>query len=115
MLQKTASGIFYEIKEPGGSAKPVWGDKVLVHYVGRDLDLKVFDSSYLRKRPMEFYVGNVIPGWNEVLPMLGEGGRGIFVIPAHLAYGDEGFGDLVSPGQHLIFDIQLLEVIKEKE
>jgi FKBP-type peptidyl-prolyl cis-trans isomerase len=65
---------------------------------------------------LEFYVGNVIPGWNEVLPMLGEGGRGIFVIPANKAYGEEGFGALISPGQHLIFDIRLLKILeKEKE
>jgi len=115
MLQKTEGGIFFEIKEPGGSVRPAWGDKVLVHYVGRDLDLNVFDSSYRRGRPLEFYVGNVIQGWNEVLPMLGEGGRGIFVIPANKAYGEDGFGDLVSPGQHLIFDIQLLEILEEEK
>lgn len=115
LVEKTAGGIFYEIKMPGGPKKPTWGDKVRVHYVGRDLEQHVFDSSFRRGKPLEFYVGNVIPGWNEVLPMLGEKGRGIFIIPANMAYGDAGFGDLVPPDQDLIFDITLLEILEEVE
>ncbi len=111
-LEKSTDDIFYTIKSPGSGKNPKWGDKVSVHYTGYNLQGVPFDSSRKRKLPFEFYIGNVIDGWNVALPMLSEGGRGIFFIPAHKAYGEEGFGNKVAPGEHIIFDIELLNILR---
>lgn len=110
-LDLAAEGIFYHISTPGTGKKAVWGDQVLVEYTGYDSTGKIFDSSFYRKHPFKFYVGNVIEGWNVALSMLAENGSGIFVIPANKAYGKEGFGTMVAPDQHLIFKIDLLEIL----
>ncbi len=107
------SGIFYHILDSGTLPPAKWGDKVTVHYSGYHLDGACFDSSLKRKKPFTFFVGNTISGWNTALTMLGVGGRGIFLIPAYLAYGQGGFGNLVGPDQHLKFEIELLEIIHE--
>ena len=112
-LDRTESGILFRIESPGQPLKGRWGDKVKVHYQGYFVDLEKFDSSIDRKKALQFYVGNMIPGWNEALTMLGEGGHGIFLIPAYLAYGEDGFQDIVEPDQHLIFQIKLLEIIEK--
>ncbi len=114
-LERTPSGIFYHIVDKGGSEKPKWGDKVKVHYRGYLLDGTLFDSTYKRETTFSFYIGNVITGWNQALPLLGEGGKGVFIIPAHLAYENEGFGDLVGPGEHLRFDIELIEILENED
>jgi FKBP-type peptidyl-prolyl cis-trans isomerase len=111
-LQRSSSGILYHLFDTGSAKKAKWGDKVRVHYRGFSLDQKMFDSSLNRGEPFEFYVGNVIQGWNEALTMLGENGYGIFIIPAYLAYGQEGFQKKVQPNEHLIFQIKLLELLK---
>ena len=82
----------------------------MVHYNGYKLDGSLFDSSIARKKPFRFFVGNVIDGWNKALPRLGVGGRGVFIIPYHLAYGSIGFKTLVGPNEHLLFEIELLEI-----
>ncbi|NND34922.1 MAG: hypothetical protein HKN76_20215 [Saprospiraceae bacterium] len=110
-LQMGSGGIFYHIIAAGEDLKASWGTRVSVHYNGYDLEGNVFDSSYKRAQSFKFYVGNVIPGWNQALPLLGKGGKAFFLIPAYLAYADEGFMDLVPPGQHLIFYIELIEIL----
>ena len=112
-LNLSEGGIFFHILEEGDGALAKWGTQVLVHYHGYDIDGNIFNSSYHSGKPFKFYVGNVIPGWNQALPMLASGGSGIFVIPSYLAYGQEGFGELVPPGQHLIFYIKLLEILPQ--
>lgn len=109
-VHRSPSGILYHISEPGDQIKAKWGDKVSVHYRGFSIEKKLFDSSLNRGETFDFYVGNVIPGWNEVLTMLGVNGHGIFVIPAYLAYGEKGFQKKVKPNQHLIFQIKLLNL-----
>jgi len=103
-------GIFGSILSSGSSQKPKWGDRVLVHYNGYKLDGTLFDSSIERNKPFRFFIGNVIDGWNQVLPLLGSGGRGVFIIPFDLAYGSKGFKTLVGPNEHLLFEIELLEI-----
>jgi FKBP-type peptidyl-prolyl cis-trans isomerase len=110
-LDASPEGIFYHIINPGIGKKAVWGDKVLVEYTGYDSSGKIFDSSFYRKNPFKSYVGNVIEGWYVALSLLGENGSGYFLIPANKAYGKEGFGTMVGPDQHLIFKIELLEIL----
>ena len=104
-----ASGIFYHIMDTGIPPLAKWGDKTSTHYAGYLLDGTCFDSSRNRGETFTSYIGNAIPGWNAAMAMLGEGGRGVFLIPAHLAYGSKGFGQMVGPQQHLRFEIELLE------
>lgn len=113
-LEYMEPGILYHILADGQGSYPKWGDYISTHYVGANLTGKIFDSSRARDKPMNFYVGNVITGWNEVLQsVLKPGGRGLFLIPAHLAYGDKGFRTYVAPGEHLLFDLELLDILPD--
>ena len=115
-LQSTDSGIFYEIHKKGEEVDPpVQSDMVVAHYHGRLLDDKVFDSSIDRGQPLEFKLGQVIKGWQEVIPLLRKGGKGTFYIPSHLAYGERGGGRLIGPNTVLIFDIELIDYFDPSE
>lgn len=104
-------GFFYQLLEPGDTTKrATWGKKVKVHYVGYNLNGSKFDSSYDRNEALAMYVGNFVEGWNHAVPMLGVGGRGLFLIPASLAYGEEGLGRMIGPNEHLLFDVSLLAI-----
>lgn len=106
----TASGLGYELLSPGGERKPLATDQVRVHYTGRLLDGKVFDSSVERGEPYETSLGQVIPGWTEGLQLVGEGGKIRLYVPPQLAYGDYGSGD-IPPGATLIFDVELISIL----
>lgn len=120
-VRATRSGLFYQIREPGSGEPIEWGDKVRVHYRGYFLDSgKVFDSSYRRGEPIEFYVGNMIDGWNEGLQLLRPGARALFLAPSHLAYGEEGVKNsrgeyVVPPDEVLAFELVVLEVVERRE
>ena len=88
------------------------GDKVKVHYHGTLLNGKVFDSSVQRGEPIEFGVSEVIPGWTEGLQLMPTGSKWQLFIPSDLAYGDAGAGSDIPPGSTLIFDVELLEIVK---
>ncbi len=109
-LERHQSGCFYHIITPGNNDHPSWGDRLSVHYNAYQLDGTLFDSTYRRSKPFDFYLGNTISGWNECLPLLGVGGRALLVIPAHLAYGSQGFGQMVGPDEHLLFEVELLSL-----
>jgi len=96
------------------------GDKVTVHYGGFLQNGKKFDSSFDRADPFTFSlgVGQVIPGWDKGLLGVCAGEERHLVVPAPLAYGDRGAGDVIPPGATLLFDIVIVEVEKagsEKE
>lgn len=105
----TKSGLQYVIVAPGNDTKPAMGKTVRVHYAGWLVDGKPFDSSYKRGFPAEFQIGRVIPGWNEGLPLIGEGGEMWLVIPPKLGYGDKGTGP-VPPNATLVFRVKLIDV-----
>jgi FKBP-type peptidyl-prolyl cis-trans isomerase len=108
----TASGLYYVETVKGKGPKPEAGDTVRVHYTGRFLDGKVFDSS-LDTEPIEFNVGigMVIPGWDEGIQMMNEGGKAKLIIPSNLAYGEGGVGDgLIPPYTPLVFEVELVKV-----
>ena len=108
----TASGLQYKIVEKGEGKSPTSEDKVIAHYTGKLLDGTVFDSSHDRGEPATFPVSDVIKGWQEALPMMKEGGKWQIVVPANLAYGDRGVGNLIGPNETLIFDIELVSISK---
>ena len=111
-VKTTASGLQYEVLESGNGAQPTANDRVEVHYTGKLIDGTVFDSSVERGVPATFGVTQVIPGWVEALQLMHEGDQWRLYIPSDLAYGPYGAGGLIGPDTTLIFDVQLLRVIK---
>ncbi len=109
-VEVTESGLQYRELRPGTGKQPGVTDVVRVHYRGRLVDGTVFDSSYKRGQPAEFRLDGVIPGWTEGVQLMREGAKYEFVIPANLAYGSKGAGDVIPPGATLIFEVELLEV-----
>lgn len=109
----TASGLQYEILVEGNGPKPLATDQVKVHYTGRLLDGTVFDSSVERGEPATFGVTQVIPGWVEALQLMPEGSKWRLHIPSNLAYGPQGAPGVIGPNSTLIFDVELLQVIKK--
>jgi len=99
------------------SQKAESGDKVTVHYGGFLQDGKKFDSSFDRAQPFTFSlgVGQVIPGWDQGLLGVCSGEERHLVVPAALAYGDRGAGDVIPPGAILLFDIVIVDVEKEND
>ena len=111
-VKTTPSGLQYEVIAEGKGARPTATDQVEVHYTGKLLDGTVFDSSVDRGEPITFPVSGVIPGWVEALQMMNEGSKWRLFIPSNLAYGAQGAGP-IGPHQTLIFDVELLKVIKK--
>ncbi|PIE55853.1 MAG: hypothetical protein CSA34_06805 [Desulfobulbus propionicus] len=107
----TESGLQYKVIKEGDGARPVATDTVKVHYRGTLLDGTEFDSSYKRGEPIEFPVNQVIPGWQEALPLMKVGSTYEFYIPAELAYGDRGAPPHIGPASTLIFEVELLDIV----
>ena len=106
------SGLQYEIITEGTGDKAAATDQVQCHYEGKLLDGSVFDSSYKRNQPATFGVNQVIPGWVEALQLMPAGSKWRLYIPSDLAYGAQGAGDVIPPHSTLIFDVELLDVLK---
>ncbi len=108
----TGSGLKYYDFEEGAGATPQKGQTVSVHYTGWLEDGTMFDSSLLRAQPFSFLVGTgqVIPGWDEGVGSMKVGGKRQLVIPADLAYGENGAGGVIPPNATLIFEVELLDV-----
>ena len=109
---ETASGLQYKIIVKGSGAKPEATDKVKVHYTGKTIDGQVFDSSVERGTPAEFGLNQVIPGWTEGLQLMPVGSKYMLYIPSELGYGDRGQGGVIKPGSTLIFEVELLDILK---
>lgn len=111
-VKTTASGLQYEVIKEGNGAKPIATDRVNVHYHGTLLSGKVFDSSVERGMPITFGVQDVIKGWTEALQLMSVGSKLKLYIPSDLAYGDNGAGDDIGPGETLVFEVELLAIEK---
>ncbi|MCE1269966.1 MAG: FKBP-type peptidyl-prolyl cis-trans isomerase [Acinetobacter sp.] len=109
-ITTTKSGLQYQVIQEGKGKSPKSTSTVKVNYEGRLLDDTVFDSSIARNHPVEFKLNQVIAGWTEGVQTMKVGGKSRFFIPANLAYGEVGSGDVIAPNSTLIFDIELLEV-----
>jgi FKBP-type peptidyl-prolyl cis-trans isomerase len=111
----TDSGLQYEVLEEGEGESPAATDTVEVHYTGTLVDGTEFDSSHKRGQPVSFGVNQVIPGWTEALQLMSPGAKWKLYIPADLAYGPAGAGDMIGPNSALIFEVELLSVQPQEE
>lgn len=111
----TASGLQYQVLTPGkGGEKPGPRDVVRVHYEGKLLSGKIFDSSIARGEPIEFPVDQVITGWTEALQLMEIGSKFRLFIPSRLGYGAHGAGNVIPPNATLIFEVELIGFFKDK-
>lgn len=108
----TPSGIGITILKEGSGDSPKPADTVKVHYRGTLLDGKEFDSSYKRGQPASFSLNRVIPCWTEGVQTMKTGGKARLVCPGNLAYGQRGIPGTIPPDATLIFEVELLEIIK---
>jgi len=113
----TSSGLQYEIiTERTGGQRPTEQDIVLVHYEGKFINGKFFDSTYTRGQPQAMELDYIIPGWSEGVQLMTVGSKYILYVPSALAYGEEGFIDnwsgevIIPPFSTLIFEVELLEI-----
>lgn len=109
---KTASGLIITTLKPGTGDSPKATDKVKVHYHGTLTDGTVFDSSVQRGEPAAFPLNGVIRCWTEGVQMMKIGGKSRLVCPADLAYGDRGAPPRIKPGATIVFEVELLEIVK---
>lgn len=117
-LERTQSGLFYRILAPGEGEILHWGDYIKTHYEGSFLDGQQFESSIKRNKPLQFYIGNMIPGWNEGLQLVAPQGRIQLFVPSGLGYTDQGLQDgkggfLVPPDTPTVFEVEVLERLKK--
>ena len=104
------SGLQYEVIKMGEGPKPQLTDSVECHYHGTLINGQVFDSSMDRGETATFPLQGVIKGWTEILQLMPVGSKWKVVIPADLAYGDRGAGQMIQPGSTLIFIIVLIAI-----
>lgn len=117
-MQATQTGLMYQVVDKGEGKEIAWGDRLVAHYHGTFTDGQVFDSSYPRGKPLTFYVGNMVPGWNEALQKMRIGSKAVLVLPPHLGYGGRGLRDsngkeLVPPDRVLVFRMEVLSEAAE--
>jgi len=108
----TPSGLQYEVIVAGTGPVPGKSSTVRTHYRGTLINGKEFDSSYARGVPAEFPVNGIIAGWTEALQKMPVGSKWKLYIPYQLAYGERGAGSDIGPFQALIFDIELLDIVR---
>jgi FKBP-type peptidyl-prolyl cis-trans isomerase FkpA len=111
-VKPSLSGLYYIEKKKGTGKKTEAGKTLVVHYTGTTIDGKIFDSSLQRGKPLNFILGRgqVIKGWDEGFQLMKEGGEARFIIPSTLAYGKNGYSNLILPYSTLVFEVELLEV-----
>lgn len=107
------SGLQYEVIKMGDGPKPQLTDSVECHYHGTLINGQVFDSSMDRGETATFPLQGVIKGWTEILQLMPVGSKWKVVIPADLAYGDRGAGQMIQPGSTLIFVIELIAIVNK--
>jgi FKBP-type peptidyl-prolyl cis-trans isomerase FkpA/FKBP-type peptidyl-prolyl cis-trans isomerase FklB len=110
--RKTPSGLVVIELKPGTGETPAATDRVKVHYHGTLSDGTVFDSSVDRGQPATFPLNRVIPCWTEGVQTIKVGGKSRLVCPAAIAYGDRGAPPKIKPGATLVFDVELIEIVK---
>jgi peptidylprolyl isomerase len=108
-VKSTASGLLYKVLTEGSGPSPQRTDKVRVHYTGKFIDGKVFDSSVQRGDPIDFPLGGVIPGWTEGLGLMKKGSKSMLYIHPKLAYGERGRPG-IPQNVALVFEVELIEI-----
>jgi len=110
--EKTDSGILITTLKEGSGASPKSAEVVKVHYRGTLTDGKEFDSSFKRGQPATFPLNRVIPCWTEGVQKMKVGGKAKLVCPPNLAYGSRGVPGTIPADSTLVFEIELLEIVK---
>ena len=110
--QRTASGLIITTIKPGTGPSPKATDRVKVHYHGTLTDGTVFDSSVQRGEPIVLPLNQVIRCWTEGVSMMKVGGKSKLVCPSDIAYGDQGRPPVIKGGATLVFEVELLEIVK---
>lgn len=111
-VTSTPSGLQYTVISEGTGPKPTLSSTVKVHYTGKLIDGTTFDSSVDRGEPIEFPLNGVIKGWTEGVQLMSKGSKYKFFIPADLAYGDRGAGNAIGPNETLVFEVELIDIVK---
>ncbi|WP_419603432.1 FKBP-type peptidyl-prolyl cis-trans isomerase [Thiolapillus sp.] len=106
------SGLQYQIIKPGKGEPPKMTDTVKVHYEGHTTDGKKFDGSYDRGKPAQFALKGVVKGFSEALTHMKPGAKWKVFIPPELGYGARGAGNIIGPNEALVFDLELIEIVK---
>ncbi|MGN6647480.1 MAG: FKBP-type peptidyl-prolyl cis-trans isomerase [Cytophaga sp.] len=106
----TATGVYYQVTKAGTGPKPKKGNKVSVHYTGQLLNGEIFDSS-VGDSPFDFIIGQgqVIEGWDEGIPLMRKGEKGVLYIPSYRGYGEQRAGS-IPPNSILIFEVELIDI-----
>ncbi|HZW52069.1 MAG TPA: FKBP-type peptidyl-prolyl cis-trans isomerase [Rudaea sp.] len=105
------SGVQYRVIEEGtGTQHPTLNSEVTVHYRGSLMNGLEFDSSFARGEPVHFKVGDVIKGWQDVLPLMRVGDHWQIFVPAALAYGERGQPPRIGPNEALVFELKLISI-----
>jgi len=107
----TSSGLQYEVIKMGTGPKPNLNNEVKVNYKGTLIDGTQFDASD-PKTPVQFLLSGVIRGWTEALQLMPVGSKFKLYIPHDLAYGPKGAGNVIKPYSTLIFEVELLQIVK---
>ena len=112
-IKTSDTGLQYVEEVVGEGDFPMEWEMVTVHYTGKLLDGKVFDSSVKRNDPFSFVigVGQVIKGWDEGVGSMKPGGKRTLIIPSDLAYGSRGAGGVIPPDSTLVFEVELLSIL----
>jgi FKBP-type peptidyl-prolyl cis-trans isomerase FkpA len=108
----TNSGLVFKSLKEGTGKSPSGADKVKVHYRGTLTDGTEFDSSYKRGQPIEFPLNGVIPCWTEGVQKMKVGEKAKLVCPSEIAYGDRGSPPAIPGGATLVFEVELLDIVK---
>lgn len=102
------SGLQYEVLVAGKGPMPAADHVVTAHYRGTHIDGKEFDASDRSGPPVEFPLREVVPGWQEALPLMKAGSTWRIHLPPELAYGAEGMPPAIEPNEVLVFEIELI-------
>jgi peptidylprolyl isomerase/FKBP-type peptidyl-prolyl cis-trans isomerase FklB len=113
-VQRLPSGVLYKVVKQGPATgiRPQLTDEVKVHYEGKLIDGKVFDSSYERGQPAAMPLRGLIPAWQEALQQMRPGDEWILYVPPEQGYGAEGAGGEIPPNAALIFRVELIAVLE---
>ncbi len=108
-LIKTPTGLMYLVLAQGSGKSPAAGAAVTVHYEGKFLSGKLFDSSLKAGTPAKFKIGQVIKGWDEALLSMKKGEKRLLVVPPELGYGEMGYPGAIPPDSFLVFEVELID------